>query len=573
MANLGKYLKAGVPVIAVAAFFLLFAVSRNILTVGLSQPFPVISYSINSGDNLDWKNVDFDDSSWGKNFDYSNPRYWWRGRIELEGSARRDGPLGLGIRSVLGSYEVYWDGHFIGRNGTVGTSREGEEPGGIDAIFMIPENLSKDGSHLIALRVSQYRSVSHRTSPFFKISDYEIQSKTLIIIAAFMHILAGLFLGISLYYFLLYRKSFRLGQFLLFGIICMNLFLWILLEYVKFYYSYPYHLHYVRLDLISLIAFTTTLLVPFYLLYQFEFKKKYLWLAPLLIFQIAIFYIESDYDRTTWYWITASSLLYIAICIAANLKNQRYSLESMVGIIPLFVASFFFAPFYYDRLIFFSFTFYVLVNLYVLSRTQAEERMKLNASLLRTERLKVELIKKNIQPHFLMNTLTSLISWVEESPATAQRFIQALANEFDALGAVADKTQISIEEEIELCHAHLEVMSYRNEIDYKLKTEGIDTNEMIPPAIFLTLLENGLTHNRVTKEDPIFKLKFGHINSKKIYTFFAPGVSSNSKKGAQTGTGLKYIKARLNESYGIHWRMQQRSDTDGWTTIIEISEA
>ena len=552
--------------------FALFTFGSDFLTLGLSRPFPVESLKIKAGDDLSWKETGISEEGWQTSFSGIGEKYWCRMKIRLdERSKPVNGPLGLGVRSVLGAYEVYWDGHLIGRNGVIGDNKDDETPGGIDGVFLIPEMLSGEGLHVLSLRISQFRITNRVAYPFIKISDYDVQSRTLIIIAAFMHILAGLFLGISVYYFLVYLKSFRRIPFLIFGGICLLLFLWILLEYVRFYYAYPYHFHYVRLDLISAFVFSVALLLLVYFLFQFDLPKKG-WIAGgFIIFMLATWYLESDYDRTTWYWMTASALMSTIISGWAWYWRKPYSLEGLISVIALLIAGAFFVPFYYDRLLFLSFTIFVVVNLYTLSKMLGEERRAFELSLYQAERLKIELLKKNIQPHYLMNTLTALISWVEESPKTAQQFIQALAEEFEALRQVSEKSLIPVQEEVELCNAHLEVMKYRNELNYELKTFGIDPSEQIPPAIFLTLLENGLTHNHIKNENAIFKLTFTKKDAQKIYRFFAPGEPVETEPDQTKGTGLKYVEARLKENYAQNWTMQSNRAKGGWETVIILN--
>ena len=60
---------------------------------------------------------------------------------------------------------------------------------------------------------------------------------------------------------------------------------------------------------------------------------------------------------------------------------------------------------------------------YLLSLRIKEQRLAYESSLVQSTRLRLELLKKNIQPHFLMNTLTSLIDWVEETPKKGVLFL------------------------------------------------------------------------------------------------------------------------------------------------------
>src|SRR3546814_19410817 len=62
-------------------------------------------------------------------------------------------------------------------------------------------------------------------------------------------------------------------------------------------------------------------------------------------------------------------------------------------------------------------------------RTVREQDMARYAA----QRLELDLLKQHLKPHFLMNTLTALAGWIEESPHTAVRMVDALADEFRTL--------------------------------------------------------------------------------------------------------------------------------------------
>jgi len=211
--------------------------------------------------------------------------------------------------------------------------------------------------------------------------------------------------------------------------------------------------------------------------------------------------------------------------------------------------------------------------LYVYAIKRSEERLAYEASLIHSERLKNELLKKNIKPHFIMNTLTSLMDWVEESPKEGIKFISALANEFEVLNDIADYKLVPIEQEIRLCKSHLDVMGYRKEISYQWQEEGIDYNEIIPPAIIHTAVENGVTHSLPDDKDSItFILSFEKNKAFKQYTLttIAKNRTQTHSKIKGDGTGLKYIKSRLQESYPDQWEIKSNSKENGWETIIKI---
>jgi LytS/YehU family sensor histidine kinase len=170
-----------------------------------------------------------------------------------------------------------------------------------------------------------------------------------------------------------------------------------------------------------------------------------------------------------------------------------------------------------------------------------------------------------------MNTLTSLIDWVEEVPKKGVLFIEALAKEFDLFNQIEEQTLIPVSQEIALCRTHLEIMEYRKEINYSWQEEGIDPEQKIPPAIFHTLLENGITHSLPLGDNSIkFKLVFESNSHFKCYTFLTFATAVRQSGSREEGTGLKYIKARLTESYHSKWDFTSEPTNHGWKNTLKI---
>ena len=131
---------------------------------------------------------------------------------------------------------------------------------------------------------------------------------------------------------------------------------------------------------------------------------------------------------------------------------------------------------------------------------------------------------------------------------------------------------IPIAQEIALCRTHLEIMEYRKEIKYTLEEENIDFNQKIPPGVFHTLLENGITHSLPLEDNSItFKLIFESNTNYICYTFLTfANVDIEKNKYKKDGTGHKYIKARLTESYQEKWEFTSEPMDHGWRNTIKI---
>ncbi|WP_236023953.1 histidine kinase [Flavobacterium flabelliforme] len=489
--------------------------------------------------------------------------------VELIKREKNAGILGLKVNS-FGAFDVYWDGVLVGSNGKMAQSGQAEVPGTEMTYYQVPENLASIGKHIVKVIGTQSQCREAHRGINVELESYLRLHRSPLIVMSFMNLMAGAFLIAAIYYFFLYINSTRKeATVLLFGIICLLFFCLLIIEYVKFYIDIPYTQYYTRLKIIGCLTFFISMLVPWYFMLQFDFKKKRLFLFLLFFSLIAIYIIYyGHYDITAIYYSYAMCLVSLTIATDAAVRKIKGGLIVVFGLLVSVVVNYFI---FYDFGLFIAFTIIVLSMLYLHTiRAKAIEEEH-NASLLLSSRLQLELIKKNIQPHFLRNTLTSLIDWVEESPQQGVVFIRALADEFDIMNSIAEETLIPIREEIALCQKHLQVMSFRKEICYDWEEKDIDENEEIPPAIIHTIVENGITHSQPPKQACIvFRLSFTKEKNYKEYTLLTKAKNRTTRKDKSSGTGFKYIKARLNESYDDNWQFNSFAVEEGWLTTIKI---
>lgn len=190
---------------------------------------------------------------------------------------------------------------------------------------------------------------------------------------------------------------------------------------------------------------------------------------------------------------------------------------------------------------------------------------------IRSMRLELELIKANIHPHFMLNSINAATMWIREDPATAEKLLHALSRELKQLLKIVGEKVIPIEEEIRICRMHLEVMSLRHDKSFTLSLEGIEADEMIPPMVFHTLVENGLTHGYAGKDAGIFTLSRNEDEGNIYFTLYNDGTAGN-RHTESSGLGLKYVRARLAEAYSGKWQLNSHSVEDGWVVTIAIQK-
>jgi sensor histidine kinase YesM len=520
------------------------------------------------GDDQTWVRNDFNDTGWTAERGNTNSHIFWV-RTKLDLIKKPEAQLGLKIEG-FGAFDVYWDGKYIGSNGQVIGKNRPEIPGSSTSCFIIPDSLAQIGSHLVALRASQTHLPKVHRIINVDLSSYESLLRQPLIVTSFMNLMAGAFLIAAIYYLFLYVNS-KVKQFtvLIFAVICFLFFALLILEYIKFYVKIPYTHFFLRLELIGWLTFSLAMLVPLYFTIQFKFKWKKI-LMGLLFVSLGAIYIFNfgHYDITAIYYSLAMWGFSLVIVFNAIYQKEKGGIIVLIGLLlGILINQYLF----YDFSLFISFCLIVLCMLYLHTIQMKVIEEEYQSSLLLSSKLKLELIKKNIQPHFIKNTLTSLIDWVEESPKEGAAFIQALADEFDIINSISEQVLIPIKQEIELCKKHLSVMQFRKEINYQWEEVGIDEHELIPPALLLTILENGITHSAPLADGSFkFKLSFSSTVDYKQYTFETFAENRIKIKSRNGGNGFIYIKARLTESYGDNWMFKSNENTQGWISIIKI---
>lgn len=534
------------------------------------------------GDDLTWANPQLDDSDWDERpvsiFQIGKGRFWVRFDMQFDARIHQIRHKALQIIS-LASYEAYWDGVLIHRNGKLGHNVTSEVAGTFISHVMVPDSLCQPGKHILALRLSKFHATKRGSWVRCFLGEYMAIAQDDLKLTAFMFLLGGAYLIIALYYLFLFINQRQDFPKLIFSVLCFLFCGLMVMEYLKFYYLYPYDFHYNRLWIIGLLTLLIAFLIPLFLTLHFELPKWYYFAggqALLLLLEVLHYGIRSDLSSQR----ASETMLFAALFITLYTLVTRRRKDSWVVLTALLLVTGinYFSSynlgqlfFSYDINLFVGFTLIVLAFLYLLAQKNKEQRKAYEASLLRSARLQNELLKRHIQPHFIMNTLTSVMEWIEVSPKKSIEFIEALAGEFDILNEIADQQLIPVTQEINLCKAHLEVMGYRKEINYLWEDIGIQAQEQLPPAVLHTIVENGITHNiPLPNGQFVFRLSYAHNSKYKKYTLETIAQLKNKALQDREGTGFKYIRSRLKESYGESWQLTSQATPKGWQTSILI---
>jgi two-component system, LytTR family, sensor kinase len=155
---------------------------------------------------------------------------------------------------------------------------------------------------------------------------------------------------------------------------------------------------------------------------------------------------------------------------------------------------------------------------------------------------KYETLKKQVHPHFLFNSLNTLVGLIENNDTQAGEYTQKLADFFKYLLTYQQKESISLKEELDIVKQYTFIQQVRFnsnlQIEYKIK-ENLLTKK-VPPLTVQMLVENAIKHNVISNNYPLI-ITIESINDSSI-------VIENNKQKKQhvesASVGLENIKER-----------------------------
>ena len=157
-----------------------------------------------------------------------------------------------------------------------------------------------------------------------------------------------------------------------------------------------------------------------------------------------------------------------------------------------------------------------------------------------------QVLRNQINPHFLFNSFNTLISTIEENPKMAVGYVEHLSEFFRNIVNYRDKEVITLGEEITLMHTYFYLQQKRYGDNLKLNiniTEEAKKHIFIPPLTLQLLLENAIKHNAVSKETPL--LVELYIENEK-WLILRNNINPKLSKETGSGMGLQNIINRYN---------------------------
>lgn len=187
-------------------------------------------------------------------------------------------------------------------------------------------------------------------------------------------------------------------------------------------------------------------------------------------------------------------------------------------------------------------TFYMFLHLLYQSYHNQQVAIELERTKSDNLSAQYELIKQQVNPHFLFNSLNTLKYMVESDDAGSVNFILKLSDFYRFTLESRKLDLIRLSKELEILNAYLFLLKARFEdgIVLSVRIDESLQNTFIPPFTLQLLVENCIKHNVVSLDRPLEV----RIYSDNQYIVVENNLQPKKTPEASTGLGLSNINQR-----------------------------
>jgi two-component system LytT family sensor kinase len=209
---------------------------------------------------------------------------------------------------------------------------------------------------------------------------------------------------------------------------------------------------------------------------------------------------------------------------------------------------------------------FLAVIVFVAYKQMQETNLKLAAQ---SAEANLNVLKNQMQPHFLFNSLNSLSELIEINKDHASNMTQKLADLYREILNNSKAPLSSVESEISIIQKYLELEKLRfgDRLKYNIEVPPNFEKIFLPSLVLQTLVENSVKHGVGPSLDG-GEIQIRVANLDKGYKVEIRNTGEFSKSGKSAGTGLENTRSRLDLVYGDKHNLQLERQAD--TTLVSF---
>jgi sensor histidine kinase YesM len=219
-----------------------------------------------------------------------------------------------------------------------------------------------------------------------------------------------------------------------------------------------------------------------------------------------------------------------------------------------------------------SYFFYAQIRLKISKAIIEEERIKVLSSEKEILTANLKMLQAQIEPHFLFNTLSNILSLIDTEPAKSKTMLLDLTKYLRTSLSRTLPKNTTLDQELEIISAYLNIQKIRmgDRLSFRLEIDDALRQYSFPPMLLQPLVENAIKHGlepkieggailiRATGADNLLRIEISDT-----------GVGFS--RGNDAGVGIRNVQERIKLIYGDSGRLiMEENKPAGLKAIIEV---
>ena len=201
-----------------------------------------------------------------------------------------------------------------------------------------------------------------------------------------------------------------------------------------------------------------------------------------------------------------------------------------------------------------------------------KEQKRVGELKISTTQSELTMLKQQINPHFLFNTLNNAHVLLKKDPNEASQVLFKLEELLYYQFNESAKELGCLQAEINFINDFMSLEKIRRDyFDYTVAIEGNTSDTMIPPLLFIPFVENAVKHSPDNEKESYVHISFKVTNDKLCFRCENTKPEMAPIKSKVGGLGLKNISRRLELLYPSHHTLLITNDKQKFIVALTIN--
>lgn len=203
---------------------------------------------------------------------------------------------------------------------------------------------------------------------------------------------------------------------------------------------------------------------------------------------------------------------------------------------------------------------------------QMYRERELRASQLETRlaQSQLQILKMQLHPHFLFNTLNTISELIHKAPDVAESMVTDLSDLLRLSLQNVGRQEVSLQQELDFLEKYLQIEQTRfhDRLRVQMKIDPLALDACVPNMILQPLVENAIRHGIAPlARGGQVEIQAARENGSLLLRVSDDGPGLPDAGAIEEGVGLSNTRARLERLYGAAHRFELRSAPDRGLTL------